>query len=94
VKDQASCANSSQRRQQRRDAAEAIVEGGVAWQTFERFRRLAVEDDHACNVLGIANVRCWTETMNVWKFGSRRVDSLGVARIIRRCRRVQKSSFI
>ena len=53
VKDQASHAKSSQRRQQRRDAAEAAVEGRVAWKAFERFGRLAVEEDHACNLFGI-----------------------------------------
>ncbi len=54
VKDQASHAQSGQRRQERRDAAEASVEGRVVWKAFGRFGRLAVEEDHACNVFGIS----------------------------------------
>jgi hypothetical protein len=43
VNDQASHADSSPRRQQRKNAAEATVEGRVTWKGFERFGGLGVE---------------------------------------------------
>ena len=43
----------AKRREQRGDAPEAIVESRERWKSLERFSRLAVEQDHSCDLFGI-----------------------------------------
>ena len=53
--DESSHAESSQRREQRGDPAEAVVEGWIARKALERLGRLAVEQDHSGDLAGAPN---------------------------------------
>jgi hypothetical protein len=54
VEDQPSDAKSRERRQERRDAAEATVERRKGWQSVTCFRRLSVKQDDPGDLFGIA----------------------------------------
>jgi hypothetical protein len=54
VEDQPSDAKSRERRQERRDAAEAAVERRKGWQSLKCFRRLSVKQEDPGDLFGVA----------------------------------------